>query len=146
MNDLQLASRPQRNVFKIKKNLPTRASDGTIQFSRTGGNINQAAEKIGEDLAVWVEEGVFQASDGLEKPAGDSNEVVGAVAVETLDDTVFEAKWIKLRHKAKGWWSKLSDDDLEKVSGKFDQLIRLLQIKYGYSRRQAEAEYIKRTK
>ena len=147
MNDLRLATWPQRNVFKIKKNLPTRASDGTVQFSRANGSANQDAEKTGEDLAVWVQQGVFQVSPGLEKPAGATHEVVdGAAVAGTLDNAVFEARWGKLRRKVKGWWSKFSDDDIEKVDGKFDQLIRLLQIKYGYSRQQAEAEYIKRTK
>jgi len=43
-------------------------------------------------------------------------------------------------------WGKLTDDDLEKVGGKFDKLIGLLQEKYGYTQQQAEEEYKKRTK
>jgi uncharacterized protein YjbJ (UPF0337 family) len=63
-----------------------------------------------------------------------------------MNNDVFETRWKKLRSKAKGWWSKLSDDDLEKVNGKFNLLIRLLQVKYGYTQQQAETEYKKRTK
>jgi uncharacterized protein YjbJ (UPF0337 family) len=63
-----------------------------------------------------------------------------------MDNNFFEFKWKKLRGKAKGIWNKLSDDDLEKVDGKFDKLISLLQVKYGYTRHQAEDEYKKRTK
>ena len=147
MNDQRLETQTRRDVFKVKKDLPTRATDGTIQFRRMDGGVNQATEKVGEDLAVWVEQGVFQTSTELEKPAGDTHEGAAvAAATEMVDNDVFEARWKKLRRKAKGLWSKLSDDDLEKVDGKFDQLIRLLQIKYGYSRKQAEAEYLKRTK
>jgi len=51
-----------------------------------------------------------------------------------------------MRGQAKAWWGKLTDDDLDKVGGKFDQLIGLLQEKYGYTRQQAEEEYRKRTK
>ena len=120
MNDLRLATWPQRNVFKASKNLPTRASDGTVHFF---------------------------SRNNRKKTTGDTVKSVGdPVAAGKDDHNHFEAKWIKFRRKAKGWWNKLSDDDLEKVGGNFDQLIRLLQIKYGYSRQQAEAEYIKKTK
>ena len=63
-----------------------------------------------------------------------------------MNNDVFEGKWKQLRGQAKVWWGKLSDDDLETVGGKFDKLIGLLQVKYGYSRQQAEEEYKKRTK
>ena len=63
-----------------------------------------------------------------------------------INQNVFESKWKKMRGRAKVWWGKLSDDDLEKVDGKFDQLIGLLQVKYGYTQKQAEEEYQKRTK
>ena len=51
-----------------------------------------------------------------------------------------------MRGQAKVWWGKLTDDDLDKVGGKYDQLIGLLQAKYGYTQQQAEDEYRKRTK
>jgi uncharacterized protein YjbJ (UPF0337 family) len=146
MNDLRLATRTRRNVFKVKKNLPIRGSDGTIQFSRMDGSLNQAAEKSIEGLSVWVEVGVFQKNLGLEKHASDTHPGAVGLTAAAIDKDVFEARWKKLRIKAKIWWNKLSDDDLEHVDGKFEQLIRLLQIKYGYSRQQAEAEYSKRTK
>jgi uncharacterized protein YjbJ (UPF0337 family) len=63
-----------------------------------------------------------------------------------MNNNVFEGKWKQIRGQAKVWWGKLTDDDLEKVGGKFDQLIGLLQVKYGYTRQQAEEEYQKRTK
>jgi uncharacterized protein YjbJ (UPF0337 family) len=63
-----------------------------------------------------------------------------------MNNAYFEIKWKKLRVKAKKWWSKCTDDDLDKVDGKFDKLIDLLQVKYGYTHKQAEDEYKKRTK
>jgi len=63
-----------------------------------------------------------------------------------MNNDIFEGKWKQMRGQAKVWWGKLTDDDLEKVGGKFDQLIGLLQEKYGYTRQQAEEEYEKRTK
>lgn len=63
-----------------------------------------------------------------------------------MNNDIFEGKWKQLRGQAKTWWGKFTDDDLDKVGGKFDQLIGLLQEKYGYTRQQAEEEYEKRTK
>ncbi|MDD5371364.1 MAG: CsbD family protein [Anaerolineaceae bacterium] len=63
-----------------------------------------------------------------------------------MNNDIFEGKWKQMRGQAKGWWGKLTDDDLEKVGGKYDQLIGLLQEKYGYTRQKAEEEYQKRAK
>jgi CsbD-like. len=63
-----------------------------------------------------------------------------------MDNNIFEGKWKQIRGQAKVWWGKLTDDDLEKVDGKFDKLIGLLQEKYGYTKQQAEEEYRQRTK
>lgn len=52
----------------------------------------------------------------------------------------FEGKWKQVRGQAKELWGKLSDDDLEKVGGKFDKFIGLLQEKYGYTRIRAKKE------
>ncbi len=62
-----------------------------------------------------------------------------------MNDDVFEGKWKQIRGQAKVWWGKLTDDDLDKVNGKFDQFIGMLQEKYGYTREQAQEEYRKRT-
>jgi uncharacterized protein YjbJ (UPF0337 family) len=61
-----------------------------------------------------------------------------------MNNDVFEGKWKQMRGQAKEWWGKLTDDDLDKVNGKLEQLIGLLQEKYGYTRQQAEEEYEKR--
>ena len=63
-----------------------------------------------------------------------------------MNNNVFEGKWKQIRGQAKLWWGKLTDDDLEKVGGKFDQLIGLLQEKYGYTQQQAEEEFNRRLK
>jgi uncharacterized protein YjbJ (UPF0337 family) len=62
-----------------------------------------------------------------------------------MNDDVFEGKWKQIRGQAKIWWGRLTDDDLDKVNGKYEQLLGLLQEKYGYTREQAEAEYKMRT-
>ena len=56
----------------------------------------------------------------------------------------FEGKWKQMRGQVKEWWGKLTDDDLDKAAGKSDQLVGLLQEKYGYTRAHAEEEFNKR--
>jgi uncharacterized protein YjbJ (UPF0337 family) len=62
-----------------------------------------------------------------------------------MNNDIFEGKWKQVRGNAKEWWGKLTDDDLDKVEGKFDKLIGLLQEKYGYTKQQAIEEWEKRT-
>jgi len=61
-----------------------------------------------------------------------------------VNKDVFVGKWTQVRGEAKVWWGKLIDDDLDKVAGRFDMFIGLLQEKYGYSRARAEQEIEKR--
>ena len=63
-----------------------------------------------------------------------------------MNNDIFQGKWKQLRGQLRGWWGKLTDDDVEKVGGNYDKLIGLLQEKYGYTKEQAEKEYETRTK
>ena len=61
-----------------------------------------------------------------------------------MNKDILEGKWKQMRGEAKGWWGKLTDDDLDRASGKFEVLAGLLQEKYGYSRQRAADEIDKR--
>jgi uncharacterized protein YjbJ (UPF0337 family) len=63
---------------------------------------------------------------------------------QTMNKDVLEGKWKQIRGEAKGWWGKLTDDDLDRANGKFDVLTGLLQQKYGYTRQRAADEIDKR--
>ena len=63
-----------------------------------------------------------------------------------LNQNIFEGKWKQIRGQAKEWWGKLTDDDLDKVEGKYDKLAGLLQEKYGYTEQQVKEELDKRLK
>jgi len=63
-----------------------------------------------------------------------------------MNQDIFEGKWKEMRGQMKEWWGKLTDDELEQADGNADQLVGLLQQKYGYTREAAEAELNKRIK
>jgi uncharacterized protein YjbJ (UPF0337 family) len=63
-----------------------------------------------------------------------------------MTDDILEGKWKQVRGQAKEWWGKLTDDDLDRAAGKSEQMIGLLQEKYGYAREHAEAEFNRRMK
>lgn len=63
-----------------------------------------------------------------------------------MNNDILEGKWKQVRGQAKEWWGKLTDDDLDRVAGKSEQLIGLLQEKYGYTRERAEEEFNSRIK
>jgi uncharacterized protein YjbJ (UPF0337 family) len=48
--------------------------------------------------------------------------------------------WKQFKGTVKEKWGKLTDDDLEVIEGKKDQLVGRLQERYGYTKEQAEKE------
>lgn len=48
--------------------------------------------------------------------------------------------WKQFKGKAKEKWGELTDDELDQVEGKRDQMVGLIQKKYGYAKDRAEAE------
>lgn len=53
---------------------------------------------------------------------------------------LLEAKWKQLRGKVKQKWGDLTDDDLDRIEGRYEELVGLLQEKYNRSREDAEQE------
>ncbi len=51
-----------------------------------------------------------------------------------------EGKWKQSKGKFREKWGKLTDDDLDVIAGRRDQLIGLLQERYGIAREEAERE------
>lgn len=51
-----------------------------------------------------------------------------------------KGNWTQLKGKVKEKWGKLTDDDLTVVEGKRDQLVGILQERYGVKKEQAEKE------
>ena len=53
---------------------------------------------------------------------------------------VLVGSWNQLRGPIKTWWSKLTDDDLDSINGKYDRLVSVLQRKYGYGAQHAREQ------
>lgn len=51
-----------------------------------------------------------------------------------------EGKWKQYAGKIKSKWGKLTDDDITMLSGKKDQLVGLVQERYGIARDEAERQ------
>jgi uncharacterized protein YjbJ (UPF0337 family) len=51
-----------------------------------------------------------------------------------------ERSWNELKGEVKRQWSKLTDEDVELIKGKYAELLGLLQERYGHAKEQAERE------
>jgi len=57
-----------------------------------------------------------------------------------MNRDILAGKWKQLKGSAKQKWGKLTDDDLDRVEGSRDELIGMIQERYGKSREEAERE------
>ncbi len=51
-----------------------------------------------------------------------------------------KGRWQQARGRVREQWGKLTDDDLDIIAGKRDQLVGLLQERYGATRDEVERE------
>ncbi|EBU8132022.1 CsbD family protein [Salmonella enterica subsp. enterica] len=51
-----------------------------------------------------------------------------------------EGNWLQAKGKVREQWGKLTDDDLDVIAGRRDQLEGKLQERYGYAKDQARKE------
>ena len=57
-----------------------------------------------------------------------------------MDWNRVEGNWKQFTGKVKEQWGKLTDDDLDPINGKRDQLEGKIQERYGYAKDQARTE------
>jgi len=53
---------------------------------------------------------------------------------------IVAGKWKQFRGKARAQWGKLTDDELDRAAGRRDELVGLVQERYGKQRKEAEEE------
>jgi len=51
-----------------------------------------------------------------------------------------EGNWKQVKGKVKEQWGKLTDDDLDVIAGKRDQLLGRIQARHGFAKDEAERE------
>ena len=57
-----------------------------------------------------------------------------------MNTDIIKGNWKEIKGKAKQQWGKLTDDDLQQIDGKREELIGKIQKQYGYERDRAEDE------
>lgn len=58
-----------------------------------------------------------------------------------MNSDIIKGKWGQLKGQVKQRWGKLTDDDLKRIEGNFDQASGVLQERYGHTRELAEREW-----
>jgi uncharacterized protein YjbJ (UPF0337 family) len=57
-----------------------------------------------------------------------------------MNEDILKSQWKQIRGQIKGWWSVLTDEDLDNINGRRDLLIGMLQQKYGFTQEEAARE------
>jgi uncharacterized protein YjbJ (UPF0337 family) len=53
---------------------------------------------------------------------------------------IAEGKWKQMKGSVREKWGELTDDDLDQVAGRREQLVGKIQERYGYEKKRAERE------
>ena len=57
-----------------------------------------------------------------------------------MDANILKGKWLQLKGSIREKWGQLTDDDVDRVEGNAEQLVGVIQERYGYAKQQAEDE------
>ena len=57
-----------------------------------------------------------------------------------MNADVLKGKWLQLKGKVRSQWGKLTEDELDQINGNSEQLVGLLQERYGYAKDRAQRE------
>ncbi len=55
-----------------------------------------------------------------------------------MNQDILEGKWKQLKGRVKQTWGKLTEDDLDRLSGNRDELVGVVQERYGWEREKAQ--------
>ncbi len=58
-----------------------------------------------------------------------------------MNADILKGKWKEIKGGLRNKWGKLTDDDVAQIEGKEEQLLGVLQKRYGYSKQKAQEEY-----
>lgn len=57
-----------------------------------------------------------------------------------MNSDILKGKWNQLKGNIKQQWGDLTDNDLARIEGNYDEFVGILQERYGYSRDRAQRE------
>ncbi len=57
-----------------------------------------------------------------------------------MNDDIIKGNWKEIKGKVRQQWGKLTDDDVSKMQGTYEELAGKLQSSYGYQKDQAKKE------
>ena len=61
-----------------------------------------------------------------------------------MNDDILEGQWKQVKGNIRNWWGKLTDDDVDRIAGKSEKLVGLLQERYGWTKERANEEFTTR--
>ena len=61
-----------------------------------------------------------------------------------MNSDQFEGKWKQMKGAVKEKWGKLTNDDLDVINGKQDQLVGKIQERYGLTKEEAAKQFKER--
>jgi len=57
-----------------------------------------------------------------------------------MNEDILEGKWKQVKGNVRNWWGKLTDDDLDRIAGKSEKMVGVLQERYGWTKERADEE------
>lgn len=57
-----------------------------------------------------------------------------------VNQDILEGKWKQVRGQVRQQWGRLTDNQLDRINGRSEELVGLLQESYGYTQAQAQKE------
>jgi len=57
-----------------------------------------------------------------------------------MNEDILDGKWKQVKGNVRNWWGKLTDDDVDRIEGKSEKMVGLLQERYGWTKDRASEE------
>jgi uncharacterized protein YjbJ (UPF0337 family) len=57
-----------------------------------------------------------------------------------MNSDILKGKWNQLKGNVKQQWGDLTDNDVARIEGNYDEFVGVLQERYGYTKERAEQE------
>jgi uncharacterized protein YjbJ (UPF0337 family) len=58
----------------------------------------------------------------------------------TLNKDIMVGKWEQIKSRVKQRWGRINDDQLDRISGNYDELAGLIRERYGYTHEKARKD------